>query len=138
MITTDTMIPKGVLRSLLASAADLDDTSQRISALTEKIKIRGGYNSANKDIANLLTADDGKLLPVDGVDMLSGGLQNHILAGSDPGVGQRAQGLYLSRDQQKNAIYEIIGIADIVRQRHITRTKPPPRSASRARWARAA
>ena len=109
------MIPKAFYEIYAHLAADLDDTSRRISDLTAKIKVRGGYNAANKDIANLLTADDGKLLPVDGVDLMSGGLQNHIWLVPILEWVNALKELYKSRDQQKNAIYEIIGIADIIR-----------------------
>ncbi len=115
VVTTDTMIPKAFYDLYAHLAADLDDTSRRISDLTAKIKVRGGYNAANKDIASLLTADDGKLLPVDGVDLMSGGLQNHIWLVPILEWVNALKELYMSRDQQKNAIYEIIGIADIVR-----------------------
>ena len=115
VVTTDTLIPKAFYDLYASLAADLDDTSRRISDLTEKIKVRGGYNSANKDIAALLTADDGKLLPVDGVDMLTGGLANHIWLVPILEWVNALKELYASREQQKNAIYEIIGIADIVR-----------------------
>ena len=115
VVTTDTMIPKAFYDLYAHLAADLDDTSRRISDLTAKIKVRGGYNAANRDIANLLTADDGKLLPVDGVDLMSGGLQNHIWLVPILEWVNALKELYMSRDQQKNAIYEIIGIADIIR-----------------------
>jgi hypothetical protein len=115
IVTTDTMIPKAFYDVYAHLAADLDATSKRISDLTEKIKVRGGYNAANKDIASLLTADDGKLLPVDGVDLMSGGLQNHIWLVPILEWVNALKELYMSRDQQKNAIYEIIGIADIIR-----------------------
>jgi hypothetical protein len=115
VVTTDTMIPKAFYDLYAHLAADLDDTSRRISDLTAKIKVRGGYNAANKDIASLLTADDGKLLPVDGVDLMSGGLQNHIWLVPILEWVNALKELYMSRDQQKNAIYEIIGIADIIR-----------------------
>jgi len=115
VVTTDSMIPKAYYDLYAHLAADLDDTSRRISDLTAKIKVRGGYNAANKDIANLLTADDGKLLPVDGVDLMSGGLQNHIWLVPILEWVNALKELYMSRDQQKNAIYEIIGISDIVR-----------------------
>ena len=115
VVTTETMIPKAFYDLYAHLAADLDDTSRRISDLTAKIKVRGGYNAANKDIANLLTADDGKLLPVDGVDLMSGGLQNHIWLVPILEWVNALKELYMSRDQQKNAIYEIIGISDIVR-----------------------
>jgi hypothetical protein len=115
IVSTDSMIPKAFFDIYAHLAADLDDTSRRISDLTAKIKVRGGYNAANKDIANLFTADDGKLLPVDGVDLMSGGLQNHIWLVPILEWVNALKELYVSRDQQKNAIYEIIGIADIVR-----------------------
>jgi hypothetical protein len=115
VVTTDTMIPKAFYDLYAHLAADLDDTSRRISDLTAKIKVRGGYNAANKDIAGLLTADDGKLLPVDGVDLMSGGLANHIWLVPILEWVNALKELYQSRDQQKNAIYEIIGIADIIR-----------------------
>jgi hypothetical protein len=113
--TTDTMIPKSFYDIYANLAADLDDTSRRISDLTAKIKVRGGYNAANKDIAALLTADDGKLLPVDGVDLMSGGLQNHIWLVPILEWVNALKELQANRAEQKNAIYEIIGIADIVR-----------------------
>jgi hypothetical protein len=115
VVTTDTMIPKAFYDLYAHLATDLDDTSRRISDLTEKIKVRGGYNAANKDIGSLLTADDGKMLPVDGVDLMTGGLQNHIWMVPILEWVNALKELYMSRDQQKNAIYEIIGIADIVR-----------------------
>jgi hypothetical protein len=113
--STDTMIPKAFYDLYASLAADLDDTSRRISDLTAKIKVRGGYNAANKDIAALLTADDGKMLPVDGVDLMSGGLQNHIWLVPILEWVNALKELYASRDQQKNAIYEIIGLSDIIR-----------------------
>ena len=115
VVTTDTMIPKAFYDLYASLAADLDDTSRRISDLTNKVKVRGGYNAANKDIAALLTADDGKMLPVDGVDLMSGGLQNHIWLVPILEWVNALKVLHESRDQQKNAIYEIIGLSDIVR-----------------------
>src|SRR5262245_39350812 len=76
--TSDTRIPATYYDLYAKLAEDLDETSVRISQLTKKIKVRGAYNAANKDIADILTADDGKMLGVAGVDMLNGGLQNHV------------------------------------------------------------
>jgi hypothetical protein len=115
VVTTDTMIPKAFYDVYASLAADIDDTSRRISDLTAKVKVRGGYNAANKDIASLLTADDGKMLPVDGVDLMSGGLQNHIWLVPILEWVNALKELYESRNQQKQAIYEIIGLSDIVR-----------------------
>src|SRR4029077_16489160 len=62
-----------------------------------------------------LTAGDNKMLPVDGVDMINGGLQNHIwMVPIELYVGVLTQ-LYIAREQVKQAIYEIMGISDIMR-----------------------
>ena len=113
--TTDSRIPRAYYDLYAKLAADLDETSARISQLTKKIKARGAYNAASRDIADLLTADDGKMLPVDGVDMLNGGLQNHIWMVPIETYVQALQQLYMARDQIKQAVYEIMGISDIMR-----------------------
>jgi hypothetical protein len=115
VITTDSQIPKPYYDLYAHLASDLDEISRRISQLTEKIKVRGGYNSANRDIAQMLLADDGKLLPVDGVDLMSGGLKDHIWLVPILEWVNALKELYLGREQVKAAIYEIMGISDIMR-----------------------
>jgi hypothetical protein len=120
--TSDTRIPRPFYDLYAKLAADLEETSERISDLTKMIKVRGGYNSASKEIAGILRAENGKMIPVDGVDMLTGGLQNHIwIVPIDVWIAALDK-LYLAREQQKQAIYEIMGISDIMRgathQRH--------------------
>jgi len=113
--TSDTRIPRAFFDLYSRLAADLDETSERISALTKQIKVRGGYNSASKEIAQILRAEDGKMIAVDGVDMLTGGLQNHIWLLPIEIWVNALDKLYLAREQQKQAIYEIMGISDIMR-----------------------
>jgi hypothetical protein len=113
--TSDSRIPKTFYDLYAALAEDLDETSKRISKLTTQIKVRGGYNSASNEIADILKADDGKMIAVDGVDMITGGLQNHIWLVPIEQWVAALQNLYLAREQQKMAIYEIMGISDIMR-----------------------
>jgi hypothetical protein len=113
--TTDSMLPRPYYDLYRHLATDLDEISRRISALTEKIKVRGGYNAANRDIGALLTADDGKMLPIAGVDLINGGLQNHIWLVPIVEWVNALKELYLAREQTKNAIYEVMGISDIMR-----------------------
>lgn len=113
--TSDSRIPKTFYDLYAALAEDLDETSKKISNLTKQIKVRGGYNSASSEIADILKADDGKMIAVDGVDMITGGLQNHIwLVPIDAWMNALTQ-LYVAREQQKMAIYEVMGISDIMR-----------------------
>jgi hypothetical protein len=113
--TTDTQIPRAFYELYADLAADLDETSRRISNLTQQIKVRGGYNSASSEIAQILSAGDQKMLPVDGVDMLNGGLQNHIWLVPILDFVQALKELYVAREEIKQAIYEIMGISDIMR-----------------------
>ena len=55
------------------------------------------------------------MLPVDGVDMINGGLQNHIWLVPIEAFIVALEKLYLAREQTKQAIYEIMGISDIMR-----------------------
>jgi hypothetical protein len=113
--TTDTRIPRPFYDLYAKLAGDLDETSARISALTKMIKVRGAYNSASRDIADILTAGDGKMIGVDGVDMINGGLANHIwLVPIDMWMNALDK-LLLAKEQLKQSIYEIMGISDIMR-----------------------
>lgn len=115
VITSDSRIPKPFYDLYANLANDLEETSKRISKLTEKIKVRGGYNSASNEIADILTADDGKMIPVEGVDMLNGGLNAHIwLVPIDVWVAALRE-LITTRENIKQAIYEVMGISDIMR-----------------------
>jgi hypothetical protein len=113
--TSDSRIPKPFYDVYAKLAEDLETTSVRISNLTKQIKVRGAYNSASSDIAALLTADDQKMIPVDGVDMINGGLQNHIWMVPIEIWMQALDKLLMTREAQKQAIYEIMGISDIMR-----------------------
>lgn len=113
--TTDTQIPRAFYDLYADLAADLDETSRRISNLTKQIKVRGAYNSASNEIAQLLQADDQKMIPVDGVDMINGGLANHIWMMPILEFVNALRELYAAREEIKQAIYEIMGISDIMR-----------------------
>lgn len=113
--TTDTRIPRPFFDLYATLAADLDETSARISNLTKQIKVRGAYNAANSDMADILTAGDQKMIPVDGVDLLNGGLQNHIWLVPIVEFMNALDKLFIAREQTKQAIYEVMGISDIMR-----------------------
>jgi hypothetical protein len=113
--TTDTRIPRPYYDLYAKLASDLDETSARISALTKMIKVRGGYNSASSEIADILTAEDGKMIGIDGVDMINGGLANHIWIVPIDQWMAALDKLFIAREQLKQSIYEIMGISDIMR-----------------------
>lgn len=113
--TTDSRIPRPYYDLYAKLAADLDETSARISNLTKQIKVRGAYNAASRDIADILSADDQKMIPVEGVDMITGGLSAHIWIVPIVDFMSALDKLFLAREQTKQAIYEVMGISDIMR-----------------------
>jgi hypothetical protein len=113
--TTDSRIPRPFYDLYARLADDLDETSSRISRLTKQIKVRGAYNAASRDVADILTADDQKMIPVDGVDMITGGLSNHIWIMPILDFMNALDKLFVAREQTKQAIYEVMGISDIMR-----------------------
>jgi hypothetical protein len=113
--TTDSRIPRPFYDLYARLADDLDETSARISALTKQIKVRGGYNAASTEIRDILTAADQKMIPVEGVDMINGGLANHIWLVPIIDFMNALDKLFLAREQCKQAIYEVMGISDIMR-----------------------
>ncbi|WP_352870453.1 hypothetical protein [Mesorhizobium sp. M1409] len=113
--TTDSRIPRPFYDLYAKLAADLDETSDRISKLTKQVKVRGGYNAASREVADILTAGDNKMIPVEGVDLINGGLNNHIWLMPIVEFMNALDKLFLAREQQKQAIYEIMGISDIMR-----------------------
>lgn len=113
--TTDSRIPRPYYDLYALLAADLDETSARISNLTKQIKVRGAYNAASPEIRDILTAGDQKMIPVEGVDMITGGLANHIWLMPVVDFMNALDKLFLAREQAKQAIYEVMGISDIMR-----------------------
>lgn len=101
-------------------AQELDRVTERISALTEQLKYRGMYDASFKDLAGLQNADDGTFLPVDDFQALTGGqgqgdLRKVIAVMPTDDIRAALNELYAAREQIKQTIYEITGIADIMR-----------------------
>lgn len=98
-------------------ARELNRLTIRIARVAEAIKVRGGYNSQLKELEKILREDDNALVPITNVSALaqSGGLDKHIWLLPIEKLMAVLQQLLLAREQAKQTIYEITGIADIMR-----------------------
>jgi hypothetical protein len=115
----DDLTPVEPYRLYKDLATELDVITRRISALTAAMKWRGAYSDPNlgdflskfKDLA------DGELAPLDnaGAMMNGGGLEKAFWFMPLEQVVQVVTQLYQAREQVKQSIYEVTGIADIVR-----------------------
>ena len=99
-------------------ASELNRLTLRINKIVSAIKARGVYDSElGNDIGNLMEADDNALVPADKSASLAAekGLQNAIWFMPIEQLTAVLMQLYQAREQCKQVIYEITGIADIMR-----------------------
>jgi hypothetical protein len=116
--TTGTMIPVPDYCEYEDQAQELDNLTQRIFLLTKACKAVGVFNAEFKELGRLFTEGvDNKLFPVTAWAAMSekGGLKGAIDMMDTSTIIVTLRELYTAREQVKQAIYEIMGISDILR-----------------------
>jgi hypothetical protein len=115
--TTDTIIPEPEFHVYADQADDLDEITNRISRLTKALKRRGVYNSSIKELQRLAGAGDNVFIPVENYGALAagGGLEKAFETEDISLIATVLLNLYQYRDLLIQAIWELIGIADIMR-----------------------
>lgn len=107
-------IPEFTLYQDLAN--ELDDITERIEKIVQQIKVRGVYDGSATELAQVMELEN-ELIPVDSWRALSekGGIEN--LMGFVPIDAQieALQVLYQQRAILLDTIYQVIGLADIMR-----------------------
>lgn len=99
-------------------ATELNRITTRLNKVVEAIKAKAVYDTElGEDIKHLLEADDNAFVPADKGSSLAAekGLQNAIWFMPLEQLVNVADKLILAREQCKQVIYEIMGIADILR-----------------------
>lgn len=99
-------------------AAELDEITSRIGAITKNIKVAGVYDASAEGIERLLAEGvENTLVPVKQYAALKekGGLANVYDLMPMQDILQTLLGLYEARDKVKADLYEITGISDILR-----------------------
>lgn len=116
--TNGSLIPVPDFCEYQDQAAELDSITNRISMLVKACKAVGVFNAEFKELARLLNEGvDNKLFPVTAWAALAekGGLKGAVDMLNIDTVIKALEQLYLSREQVKQTIYEIMGIGDIIR-----------------------
>lgn len=114
---TQTLVPRPEYFEYRDQAEDLDEIVGRISRLTRALKRRGVYDQAVKELKRLATAGDNQFIPVENWAALAtkGGLQAAFQTEDISGIAGVLRELYTQRDMLVQGIYELTGIADIMR-----------------------
>lgn len=109
--------PTPLYRLYEEQAKELDCTSARINKIVTALKLRGAYNANLPELAKVIEADDTDMIAVENTSAIAdqGGLDKAIWLMPVDKLAQVLTGLYAARDQIKQTIYEIVGIADIMR-----------------------
>lgn len=98
-------------------AKELNKITTRINKILNALKIRGFYDGTIGGLKTLLEAEDNTLLPATNVAAMQAGqnLQNSIWLMPLEALISTLQSLWQGREELKNTIYEITGMADIMR-----------------------
>lgn len=116
--TNNTLIPVPDYALYQDLAKELDTLTDRINGLTESIKVVGVYDSTQTGIKRMLKEGvNTELIPVDNWMMFGekGGIKGVIDWLPLDQVIIALDGAYKARYEAKQAVYEIMGIADVLR-----------------------
>jgi hypothetical protein len=116
--TTDSLVPVPDYALYQDQAKELDLICERIDGLVSALKLVGVYDATNEGLERLFKeAGNTQLIPVKSWSTFSekGGLKGAIDWVPLDQVAQALAQLYIARDQVKAVIYEVTGIADIIR-----------------------
>ena len=115
--TTDSLVPIEPFRVYAAQADELDDVTRRIMALIKVCRVRGIYDPALAQAFELLKSqEDGEYQPAEGGTALrEKALDQAIWDWPLDKIVVALKQLYENREQIKAVIFELTGIADIMR-----------------------
>lgn len=110
------LLPTALYTLYQNQAKELNRITVRLNKIINMTKVRGIYNSQLQDIENLLTKDDGIMLPATNAAALdNGNLNTAIWMVPVEKMIPIINELLAARAQCKQTIYEITGISDILR-----------------------
>lgn len=116
--STDSLVPITSYSIYSGLIEELNDISERIKALVGQLRVRGAYAGVIDDIPKIATAADGELVPLGESELFAttgGGLDKAIVWWPIDMIVAVLKELVVQRDLCKAVIYEVTGLADIIR-----------------------
>lgn len=114
---TDSLTPIEPFRYYKDQADELDEISKRITGIIKACKARGIYDSTIQEMGTLMDSAENTLVAAENVLnlMAQGGLEKAIWIWPIEKIAAVLAHLYTQREAIKSTIYELTGIADIMR-----------------------
>jgi hypothetical protein len=117
-VAGDDLIPTPDYVIYQDQADELDELTERIGLMQKALAVRGVYDASVEGLQRLLSdADNNELIPIDNFALFGerGGLKGSVDFLPIGDIVVVLQRLYEARDRMKADLYEISGIADIMR-----------------------
>ena len=118
-LTNETLVPVPDFTLYQDQANTLDTLAERASGLVQMLQLKGVYDaSADASLARLFTeGNNGNLMPVKNWAAFAekSGLKGQIDVLDLTPIAKALDAVYMAAEQQKQQVYEIMGISDIVR-----------------------
>lgn len=117
-LCNDSLIPTPDYTEYQDQAEELDLLTARINSITRSIKIAGCYDAAQPALSRIFNEGvENSLVPVDQWALMKerGGLNGGLELVDTTQMATTVAALYEARNQVKNDLYEITGMADIIR-----------------------
>jgi hypothetical protein len=118
VLANDSLIPVPDYVEYQDQALELDELTSRIASITKSIKVAGVYDASAQGVERLLAeGTENKLIPVSQWAIFGekGGLKGVMDLLPMKDIMETLLGLYEAREKVKGDLYEITGIADIIR-----------------------
>ena len=117
-LTTDTLVPVPDFTLYQDQAKTLDKLSDRIDGFVDALRVRGAYDAATPALSRIFSEGDNTVLvPVENWAAFAekSGIAGTISLVDLKPIYEALRESYAAMEQQKQQVYEITGIADIVR-----------------------
>lgn len=117
-IATDSLIPTPDYYQWQDQAVELDSLTGRIASVQKSLKVVGVYDASAQGISRILSEGvENTLIPVESWAMFAekGGIKGAMDLLPIEDIATALTDMYEVREQVKNDLYEITGIADIIR-----------------------
>lgn len=115
---SSTLTPTTLYTQYEEQAKELNMITLRINKLIDAMRLRGFYDPRVSSIRDMMRSTENELTPANGLENMGGDMRNFDaiiwIMPIDKMIGVIQQ-LYVQREQIKTVIYEIMGIADILR-----------------------
>ena len=114
---TGTMVPIPEYCQYQDQAIELDNLTARIEALTDALRRRGVYNGNYPELQKLANASDNEFIAVEKFSEMveKGGIDKAMWEAPIDGIAAVILKLMEQREAVKQIIYEVTGLADVVR-----------------------